>query len=231
MRRVENFTKILQRIVGQARFAPTLSSWQDTVEVSKNFQNDFEHWRIENRQDVTLFSSDDNKLLQIMYNSILYLNENSENITELSEKLKKSFVLINNDDNKFQHLGFRNVQILGCEFEFNELVDLLYKKIYTNNILNISSDKVKDVLFSINAIKDDINNNVVLGPVTKTEGLQRFNSQFNIDDCVLEMDKYKSFLFIDVDAYIKSGEDIKKIDALIAKNLEIISSYINYIKK
>ena len=231
MSKSNDFTKILQRIVGQVRFVPTLSSWQDTVEVSKNFQDDFEHWRIANRQDVALFSPKESKLLQVLYNSILYLNENSENTAELSEKLKKAFTLINKDNNKFEHLGFRNVQILGCKFEFNELVDLLYKKIYTNDILSISSDEVKDVLFSVNAVKDGISNNVVLGPVTKEEGLQRFNSQFDIDGCVLEMDKYKSFIFIDVDTYIKSNEGINNIDALLAKNLEITSSYIDYINK
>ena len=227
----KNFVKIGQRIVGQVRFVPTLSSWQDTSDVSKNFEKEFEHWRIANRQDVTLYSPDEYKLFQILYNSISYVNEKEENIEELSANLQKAFNLMNDDQKEFEHLGFRNIQIFGTKFDFNELVDLLYSKIYMNDILQISSDKVNDVLFSINAVKDGINNNVILGPVTKEEALQRFNSQFDVKKSIDKIDDYKSYIFLDVDTYIKSEKGIEKIDSLIGKNLEIVTSYLEYIVK
>lgn len=225
----KNFIKIGQRIIGQVRFVPTLSSWQDTIAVSKNFEKEFAHWRIANRQDVTLYSPDEYKLFQILYNSLSYINEKEENTEELSANLQKAFTLMNDKEKEFEHLGFRNIQIFGTKFDFSELVDLLHSKIYTNDILQISSDSVNDVLFSINAIKDGINNNVLLGPVTKDEALQRFNSQFDVEKISTKMDEYKSFIYLDVDTYIKSEKNIEKINNLIDKNLEIASSYLEYI--
>ena len=231
MAKHNDFNKIMQRIIGQIRFVPTLSSWQDTVEVSKNFQEDFKNWRIANRQDVTLYSPEDCKLLQILYNSISYVNEKEENTKELKEKIQKSFSLINKDKDEFDYMGFRNIQIIGTKFEFNELVDLIYGKIYTSDILQISSDKVDDVVFSISSVKDEIKNRVTLGPVTKDEGLRRFNSQFVDRDYSSIMDEYKSFLYVDVDTYIKLEKGLDKIDYLIGNNLKIIDSYISYLTK
>ena len=170
-------------------------------------------------------------MLQILYNAVLYLNEKTENIEDLKINVKKAFNSINDENNSFEHLGFRNIQIWGVKFEFNELVDLLYKKIYTNEILQIASDSVDDVLFSINSVKDGIKNNVLFGPITKEEGLQRFRSQFDVDDVLKKMGDYKSFIFIDVDTYIKSDTDVGKLDLLIQKNLDIVNSYIDYIIK
>jgi len=225
-----NFEKVTQRIVGQVKFKPTLSSWQDTVRVSKEFENSYEHWKIDNRQDITLYSPKEKKLLQILYNTVLYINEKEENLEELKDNVKKSFSGLSGENKEFKHLGFRNIQILGLKFEFKDLVELLYKKIYNTDILDISCDEANDVLFSIHATKDGIRNNVMLGPVTPDEAVFRFDSQFGAKDDFIQNQKFKSYLFIDVDTYCKDGEDINNIDNLIEKNYKIISDYIDYIK-
>lgn len=227
----ENFSKIAQRIVGQISFRPTLSSWQDTVRVSKQFESKYEHWKIDNRQDITLFSPEEKKLLQILYNNVVYINEKVENFDELKEHIGTAAGELNGDSSNFIHLGVRNIQILGVKFEFNELVDAIYNKIYKSEILSISCDEPKDVLFSINAVKNNIRNNVILGPVTPEEAIQRFNSQFDrtLNNGSLP-EIYKSYLFIDVDTHIREKNDFDLINNLIETNKSIIKDYIDYIK-
>lgn len=227
------FFNVKQRIIGQIKYRPTLSSWEGTIKAAHLLEDNYAHWKIQDMQNVTLTSPDEKKLLQIAYNNFLYQNEDSGNTSELLSHSEKVFKGIQKDLKEILHIGFRNMQILGSNFEFQELVKVLFDKLYgsKNQIMEISCDEPRDIAYILDGVKDGFLNHVRLGPTTKEEALSRFDPQFNDHD--IEKSDFKSYLFIDIDTYVQkdiiTDNTIKILTSLIRENNRIIKEYTDFL--
>lgn len=229
------FGKKLQRIIGQVRYRPTVASFSNCSILAAELEKNFEEWRALKHDDISLYSPSEKKILRITSDSITYLNEKEENtkelfqyINELFDKSVKSLSI-----NKIKRIGVRNTQVLECSFKYEELVDLIYRKFYSQNenLKKVSVDKPKDTVFILDGIKNNFLNHVQIGPVNKEDGVKYFNSNFEI-----EKDTLKSTnLFVDVDVFITEGLDkqnaMNKLNEAIKENSRLVSLYIEYLNQ
>lgn len=228
-----NFSRKLQRIIGQIRFRPTLPFFQGVPLAAKELEGKFEEWRASKDSDVVLYSPSQKKFMQITAGIITYVNEGKEDIDELKEYLKKIFEKSTDSFSisQIRRIGFRNTQVLESTFKFQELVDLIHRKFYSQSkeIKNISGKEPKDVVFVLDSIKNGFLNHVQIGPVRKEEALKYFNSSFESD---IELSADNN-LFVDTDVFLTENLEVEntldKLDKAIQENLKIINEYISYL--
>lgn len=189
--------KVKQGIIGQIKYGPTLSSWEGTIKAAHILEDKYPHWKIQDLRNVTLYDPNEKKLLQIAFDNIFYQNVGSGDTSELLSHLEKIFKEIKKDIKEIVHVGFRDVRILGSNFEFKEFVKILFDKLYGNKIQikEISCDEPKDVAYVLDGEKGEFLNHIRIGPTTKEEALFRFHQQFN-NDRDIEKSEFKSYLFI-----------------------------------
>lgn len=231
---MSNFKRKLSKVTGEIRFKPTLTSWDKTIEFAKNVEQNFEHWRIDNKRDVSLFNIESKSLIKIKYDSIMFLNEGAPaNTEELLTNVRSLFTkLIEESDVKeFRHIGCRRQLIIETKFDYTDLTDLTFKKFYANQVFlkSVSGKNTLDTLFVLDSKKDGFRNHVQIGPTLKDQALQSFAQTFESKEILED----KSFLFFDIDVFKK--EDIRRENALsvfdetVKENAVIAEAYIDYI--
>ena len=165
------FTTKIQRVIGQLRFRPTLATYQAAPIIARKLESRFEHWNIKKYYNVTLYSDSEKKLLEVNYDSITYSNESEYNakellsyITELYKIYIESYEIV-----EIRRIGFRHTQILTSSLNFDDIVDLVYRKFYSprQEIKKISADRQKDVVFVLEGVKNGFANRVQIGPLKK----------------------------------------------------------------
>jgi len=222
----------LERIIGQVRFRPTLISYSSVSRVAGAFETDFEEWRASKPDDVTLYSPKKKEFLQVGSDVVTYVNEadnQKERATKLIDAATKNFI----EDcsiKEIRRIGFRNTRVYSSKIEFDELVDLIYKKFYSSTKnLKISADTPKDVVFVLDGLKNGLLNHVQIGPVKDVEARKYFSSNFD-NDIKLEDNN----LFVDIDVYtnkdLKKEETTDTLKVLIRENERLIEEYLKYIK-
>jgi len=227
------FSLALQRVVGQIRFRPTLSYLNNIPLSVKDLEADFEEWRAKGNNDLTLYSPEKKEFLQISAGAITYVNEDNYDSEKLKSYIKSAFdkATQSYSVSKVKRIGVRNIQILKSSFEFQDLVDLIYKKFYlqSEQLKTISSAETRDVVFVLDGIKNDFSNHIQLGPVKKTEAVKFFDSSF---DPNLEVENDNNLL-IDVDVFTSENLNVEnslvKFDKAIEENLRIVKEYIDYL--
>ncbi len=224
----------LQRIIGQIKFRPTIITFDNTALLASDIEDKFEEWRAPKHEDIELFSPSEKKLLQISYDTITYLNEGKADTKELYNYISTIFQRGTKELglSKIRRIGFRQIQILECSFTFKELVDLTYKKFYSQNedVKNISIGVPRDTIFVLDGEKNGFLNHVQIGPVNKADAAKYFNSSF--PDKKIETGDCN--LFIDVDVFINNTltpeNSMDRLNKAIEENLRITDSYIEYIQ-
>lgn len=233
---MKNFTKKLEKITGEIRFKPTLTSWDKTIEFAKSIEKKFEHWRIDNKKDISLFSTKSKSLIRIKYDSILFLNEgDSENTEKLLKYVKNLFTKLieESDVEEFRHIGCRKQSVIETTFEYTDLTDLTFKKFYANQdfIKDTSGKEIVDTLFVLDSKKDGFGTHIQIGPTLNEQAIKSFGQTFESED----LQKDKTFLFFDIDVFKREGINkvniIQTLDDAIAKNNDITDSYTEYILK
>lgn len=226
----------IQRIAGELRFKPKLSSWANVVEAAKQMEGSYPHWQIPKGKqgDIALISDDEKKILRIKYDTIIYTNETSRGSTdELTRHLTKVFKKLIQESGvtEMRHIGCRSTTIFGLEFKYSEIVQIMYEKFYRQDgpLREISANKNIDTAFILDGEKNGIKNHVRIGPMSKEEALSNFNSNFDIDTSDF---KEEAYLFFDIDTYIgesHSSTALEKLEQVVSANKEILEGYKNYI--
>lgn len=230
---LDNFSPQLQRLVGQIRFRPTLGTFGATYLMAEKLESKFKEWRGE-AANITLYSPEDKKFLQITSDTLTYLNEKDSYPEELVNYIEKSFAACKEHPlsvKDVRRVGVRSTNLLKSNFEFQELVDLIYKKFYRegNQFSDLSADEVKDVMFALDGEKNGFKNHVHLGPTKKDEGLSHFKSNFDIETETIN----ESNLFIDVDVFTSEGlnttNSLDELRKAILESKRIVDDYLDYV--
>ena len=128
------FQDNIVRVIGQVRFRPTILSFNGVHIIASGLEDKFEEWRAEKSDDIALYSPADKKFLQIAYDVTTYVNESEQNADELqdliSQVMKKNMGEFG--VNEIRRVGFRITKIMNTKFNFSDLVDLIYKKFYSD---------------------------------------------------------------------------------------------------
>lgn len=227
---VDNFSLKLSRTIGQVRIRPTLTSLENRPEVAKRLEDRYENWSAKDG-NITLSTESEKKLFEVHNQNITYLKEGGrEDLDELKNYIKKIFEGVNksSDVREVRRVGFRRTQVFESNFEFHELLDLLYEKLYSQEEKFKSISDPSDLAFILNGNKNGLLHNVIIGPVKKDEGIAKFRSAFNPEK--LDSD---SNLFIDLDVFSIKGLGISnalaQLDAAIEENSRILGEYLAYI--
>ncbi|HEV2339644.1 MAG TPA: hypothetical protein VGT05_02625 [Patescibacteria group bacterium] len=227
-------TEKLHRIVGQVKFRPTIKTFDSTASLAAGVEDKFEEWAAQKHEDIALYSPSEKKILQITFDTITYLNEGKNDTKELYDYISKIFTKSTKElgVNQIRRLEVRHTQVLEASFEFNELVELIYKKFYAQNedVKNISADTPRDSVFVLDGSKNGFLNHVQIGPVKKDQGIKAFNSSYPDN----KTDIKDSNLFIDVSIFIEGGltaeNTLEKLDKAIKENLRVTKDYLGYIQ-
>ena len=228
------FSKGLQRIIGQIRYRPTLSSFDNVPVIAGELEKEFEEWQASKHDDVVLYSPSKKKYLQVTSDVITYVNEIETDTDELIKYLRKVFEknIKSSAVREVRRIGVRNTQILKCAFSYQEIVDLFYRKFYSQEkkLKSISVDTPRDVVFVLDGVKNDFWNHVQIGPVKKQEAINSFKATIEADSKVITGE---SNLFIDVDVFqsknLSAENAIEKIQQAIKENLKIVKEYIDFL--
>lgn len=223
----------LQRIIGQIRFRPTLASYSEVSKIAGKLEGEFEEWRVSKSDDITLYSPEKKEFLQMGSDNITYVNESEDERTKaqkLIEAATDDFIK-NCSIEEIRRVGFRNTQVFSCKVEFEELVDLIYKKFYssTKTLKNISADTPKDVVFVLDGLKNGFLNHINIGPVKSVEARKYFGSGFE-DEIKLG----ESNLFVDIDVFaienLKKDKIFDTLNSTMKESKRLMDDYLKYIK-
>jgi len=235
----KTFTVKFQKVIGQLRFRPTLDNFHNVPNVAKEIEKDFEEWKAEGNSNITLYSLKSNELFQLTSGSLTFvkegeddfINDSSHSVDKLKNYLKDT---LKKDESfaieKIHRIGFRITEILETDFEFQDLVDLIYKKFYSDSekINEIASDEKRDTVFVLDSRKNGCFVHTHIGPLKTEEVEKHLNSTFDLGKKIS-----KNCIFIDVDVFIDSDLDMDNvydnIDKIITENNRIVSDYVNYL--
>jgi len=118
------FRPIIQRVIGQLRFRPTLATYQAAPIIAKKLEDKFDDWNINKYDSVTLYTAKEKKLLEVNYDSITYVNEIEYNkeelltyISQLYDDYTKSYGI-----KEIRRIGFRHTQALASEIKYEDIL-------------------------------------------------------------------------------------------------------------
>ncbi|MEK7581121.1 MAG: hypothetical protein AAB512_02440 [Patescibacteria group bacterium] len=230
----DDFPIGLQRIIGQIRYRPTLTSFQAVTEAAKLLEDEFTEWLAPKPDVVTLYTPENKKYIEITSDAITYVKEGVQTPNELQSFVTKVFDIATEKFKvvEIRRIGFRKTQILETTFSFSDLVDLLYKKLYPQNaqIKEISGENTRDLQFVLDSSNDGFLNHTQIGPLDKKEVSIYFRSKF---DEKVEIHPNQG-LFIDVDVFANDDLTVEntkeKLDQIISENDRILKGYLEYIQ-
>ncbi len=228
--------KKLDRIVGQILYRPNLISFDQAKKVASQFEEKFEEWRSDRSNDISLYSPSKSELLQISYDKITYLCEKDCSLRSLESFVNKGFNELNRvaKFKQIRRVGLRRTQVYTTNLKFEELVELIYKRFYSDkkDLGQISGESVRDVVFVLDSTKNGLNNHIEIGPVTKQEALKRFDSVFGYSKAQIDS-LGDANLFIDVDLSQVESLTGTKVNSLVSSSIyevdRLISEYLKYV--
>lgn len=233
----DNFSVNKQRIIGQIHYRPTLTSFEAVSKTAKELEEKFQDWIAPKPDSVTLYSANDKKYVEVTADTITYVKEGTQDLSELKEFIEKLYKKVTEESGvvEIRRIGFRKTQILDTSFSFNDLVDLLYKKLYSNSteINRISGEEIRDMQFVLDSVKNTFLNHVQIGPLKKTEIPNYFSTKFVSRDDMTEVLPDQA-LFVDIDVSLKDAltteNALEKLAAIIEENERIGSDYLEYLQ-
>lgn len=227
------FRIALCRTISQIRFRPTLAWFSDRANCSSVLEPAYTEWRSDKNGNIALFSPKNQEALEIYTNQITYITE-----LEDAENRPKSHVLkiINKaikDDGvgELRRIGYRSIAIYSSTINFDEIVDLLSKKLFSNSekLSLLHGDSVSDSAYIVDSKHDTLISHVSIGAMKKTQADNVFSTQFDNFDNL----KDDNNLFLDIDVSITDGLKANELDGIYSKVIslekKLREGYLNYL--
>lgn len=229
------FHQQLKRIFCQVQFRPTLAWLDNRVTVAKMFEEDYEDWQTKDG-NISLYSEDQRKALEILTNQINYINE-TDMATDESEK--QIDTVMNKQINEYKikqirRIGFRKTEVLSSSFHFSELVQHIYTKFYSNQkeIEELQTGKVHDLSYVVDTQDKDVTTHVQIGAMKKTEG-ENFFSKATIFSEKQTVDS-ETNLYIDIHVStdnVTMNNVSEKLKQIIKINMNTYAGYLQFLSK
>ncbi|MEA2056094.1 MAG: hypothetical protein U9O78_00030 [Patescibacteria group bacterium] len=225
------FTSQLTREITQIRFRPTLGWFNHRADVAHLVESSYEEWRSDKRGNIALYSPNKKEALEIFTDHITHLRESSfdsDNNFEHPSILVKSMVK-KFEISEIRRVGFRTTNVFSCEFEFEEIVDILYRTLYKIDPENSPQEgRLLDLVFVLDTLNDNgVKIHSQIGAIKKDEGKKKFITKFG-EPISLENDKN---IFIDIDVSISSLESpIVEKENLMSIQKKAITTLDNYLE-
>lgn len=214
---MKNFPKLYKTIF-QARYKPNLKFYELLYKAAQKFE-DYPHWQTD-KLAVTLRNFDKYCSLGIHHNSFSY-DQDSDSISDEKHNLDKAVLElpINLDIKDFIRIGYRQKYLIEVDMSFQELVDILHLKYFSQNVelLKIIPAKSIDLQYVLDSTEDDLNFHIRIGPVRKDE-IERhveFNKQNHLDPAKAQ-EEYKRIVKLYPAVSIYFDIDIFKMDKKIS---------------
>lgn len=215
------FDRILQKDHLLIQFRPTLPWLHAKPLVVSKLEKKYQEWQvIDPGGPIILFSPEEKQSIEILTNQINFFSESinsNEGLSHIDILMKE--IVENYSVEIIRRLMSRFVIAMRSPIEFNELTDLIHKKLYNDR--NIQGGKLFDLAYVLDTTEGDMKIHTLLGPAKKDDTIKNFQSKFEKD---LQLDSDTN-LFIDVTV---SMDNEKKLSTKqIAENLKIIKEKSN----
>jgi len=225
---------ILFKCICEIRFKPEFVYLSKRLSICDEFKDKLPNWNIDlskvELHDLTGKNDEDRRNIFIFTNKGASLETNNVGVYE-NFKALATFIFPKIVDGleltKLDRIGIRSFSIFKSDLSLTNLKDLLFKKLYANEIKSrkIFGD-ITDIAYVINTIKNGHDLRIETGPVTKEEIEHRFT--FKIKDAP------EVGILIDLD-YFRNNEDGRNIEKMLKKYNEIMNdiytSFLNYLKE
>lgn len=129
----------------------------------------FPHWETD-RLRVTLHDFEKKHSLTIAYNNATYdsdlydKNNEDEIISFLISKITNIV-----DDGSFSRIGLRRFYLIKQEMSFDELVEIIYLKLFTDDFQKLFINPIENSSITINANYNEYKYRLILQPIQKDE--------------------------------------------------------------
>lgn len=229
----------INKISAELRFRPKLASWENTLFLAQLFEQEFPDWQIDKgvRSNILLFSKENREYLKISFNSLSYAIENTDDLSKFRKFLKLvSDKFQENGIELFQAMDCRNLLFYETDLSHSELSEIIFEKFYGSQerLRSISSEKVRDVAFTLDGEKNGYVNNCRLGPMQKDQLLEAMKSAFEIDSS--EIADSKTYLYQEIIISLLDPKfdnlkaSVEILDGLVEENKRVTKEYLDLVK-
>jgi uncharacterized protein (TIGR04255 family) len=218
---------ILFKCICEIRFKPEFVYLSKRLSICDEFKDKFPNWNIDfskvELHDLKGTNDEDRRNIFIFTNRGASLETNNVGVYE-NFKALATFIFPKIVDGleltKLDRIGIRAFSIFKSDLSLTNLNNLLFKKLYSNEIKNRKIfGEITDIAYVINTRKNNFDLHIEIGPVTKAEIEHRFT--FKIKDTP------EVGILIDLDCF-KTNEECKQIVKILREYNEIMNEiYIN----
>lgn len=233
----EAIKRKLERTIGQITFRPQPLWLSIRPKAMHSLEPDYKEWSQDKKGNLAVYTLEERKAVEFSFNHLTFISESATSKAEMIKNLKKALDNVDNVDEaftKFKRIGARQTYVYETNFAYQDLVELLYKKFYSNEarITEISNEKVRDTVYILDSEHNGFENHVHIGPVNQSQGLELFATKFSANSGELSLNR-EANIFIDVDVFDKeelpAENVIDRLSALHDECSSIINGYLDYI--
>lgn len=231
------FQLTVAREITQVQFRPTLDWFANRSIAGHDIEKKYEEWQSDKSGNISLYSPKKYEALEIYTRHITHITEyksqknDTNSVGDISQIM--FYINKNTDISEIRRLGFRTISIYATEFKFDEITDLLTRRLLVTNQGKsdnpIQPGKPHDLAFVLDTVIDDkIKVHTQIGPVKSEEAINRFNKTFEIDLEILT----EGNLYFDIDVSYESENDsfeVSKLNNIIQTSKKTINDYIEYL--
>lgn len=134
---------------------------------------------------------------------------------------------------ELRRIGYRETIIFKSTIKFDEIVDLLDKKLFSQSkdIKALQGSKIHDSSFVIETSHDNFINHIQIGATNKAQALSLFAPKFKLSKDF----ENENNLFVDIDSSISAKLDRANFEEYLNKTIGLTlntsSGYIKYLSK
>lgn len=231
----EMLDKILSKQILQIRFKPSIAWLGARSEVASLLEDKYDEWRPTTEGNIALYSPDKKQALEVFTQNFTYVDESDGGLQSGITQILSLFSALSDSFNvdETSRIGYRQTLIFESPLEFEEVVDLLDRKLFSQSeeMKQLKGDSVSDSIFVLETLHSNISNHIQIGAVKRDQGKAMFATNFKLGE---ELSKDGN-IFVDIDSAVIDGtsaSDLKDaIDNLVTFNKETLSTYIEYLSK
>jgi len=195
------------QVTCEYRFKPNLDFYGHMHQIGAPFTEEYKHWETSGLT-LTLMNPEDRSSLAIEHNRLVATIDIPIDPEMLEARFHRPFreyqkhVRIN----QFRRLGVRSISMVGLEFDFEELVDVMQTKLLPRDeaLTRIVGTTVTDFMYNVVTEREGNTLHVICGPVRKKEISKWYNPTrmaTDPDDEIKEIAYPNVALFVDCDYY------------------------------
>lgn len=227
------FSLGLARQIVQIRFRPTLEWIHLRPVITSQLEKQYEEWATDKKGNIALYSPKSKNSLEVFTNQITHIVEKDidldnalKHIVKISSEIFKECSV-----REVRRLGCRRIIIMQSKFKFNELTELLHKRLFNSSkeIISLQVGKINDLAYVLDTLSDGFKIHVQIGAVAKEEAYKLFDAKFDTNNEI----KTEGNLFIDIDVSKADGLTTGNVGEIISKiqsqNKNTFENYLNYL--